>query len=99
MVYITDKFSLNMIFSYPANVRVEEVGASAAAELVATAESAVGCAAAAVFTSVLGVSVALNRVTIALGPGDTVVVGMCCRGGSTELPEGATITWLLVTIL
>ena len=102
-MYILNAFSLNMVSQFPCDVRVEEITTAQAADEAATRTSAVGHAdTAAVFTTVLGVEVPANRATVSLQKGDTVLVGQY-RGprleeGTTTLPEGATIQWLLVTV-
>lgn len=66
-------------------------------------ESAVGHAdTAAVYTQQLGVSVPAARVTLSLPKGETVLLGQY-KGprmpeGCKELPAGATIVWMLVTV-
>lgn len=101
--FVTNAFSLNMLAEMPASIKVEEVGRDAAAALAAQAVSAVGHAdTAAVFSSVLGVPVPANRATVSLAKGDRVLVGQY-RGprlpeGATQLPEGATIQWIVVTV-
>jgi len=101
--YICNAFSLNMLASVPASVKVEEVTPEQARSLAEGAESAVGHAdTAAVMSSVLGMSVPMNRTTVALAAGDSVVVGQYkgprLEEGTTVLPAGATIQWLLVTV-
>ena len=101
---ICNAFSLNMIGSFPVSVNVEEVGVSEAQRLAVTGESAVGHAdTAAVFTDVLGVQVAAVRSTVSLAQGDTVLVGQYSGPrlpeGATQLPAGATIKWLKVTVM
>jgi hypothetical protein len=66
-------------------------------------DSAVGHAdTAAVFSSLLGVPVPMERRTVTLQPGETALVGQYSGPrlpeGATTLPEEATITWLLVTV-
>ena len=100
---LANAFSLNMLGSFPASVEVEAIGLPRARELAREAQSVVGHAdTAAVFSSELGLEVPANRATVQLAPGDELVVGQY-RGprlpeGATELPEGASITWLLVRI-
>lgn len=102
-MYLLNAFSLNMLGDIPASVQVEEVGADRAAELAREAESAVGHAdTAAVFSAVLGVEVPAQRQTVALTKGQSALVGQY-RGprlpeGATQLPEGATIQWIVVTV-
>lgn len=100
---ILNAFSLNMLACVPASISVSEITVEQARVLAGEMTSAVGHAdTAAVFSTVLGVHVATNRATVSLSQGQTVLVGQY-RGprlpeGTTTLPEGATIQWLLVTV-
>ena len=101
-MYILNAFSLNMIVG-DADVSVREVSRAMAASLAANCPSAVGHAdTAAVFSSVLGVTVPCNRATVALKDGDLALVGQYSGPrlpeGATTLPEGATIKWLVVRV-
>lgn len=100
---LLNAFSFNMV-SLPVRVSAREISVEEAKDLLgADLESAVGHAdTAAVFGAVLGFAVEARRVTVALASGDRAVVGQY-RGprlaeGATELPEGATIQWLLVIV-
>lgn len=102
---LLNAFSLNMLVSTPANIKVVEITPEYAAEVLGFfgLESAVGHdTTAAVFSSVLGLKVLYNRVTVALSPGSVVIVGQYSGPrlveGTTVLPEGATIQWLQVTL-
>ncbi len=100
---ILNAFSLNMITAFPVSVQVSELSLEEAKALVPQCESAVGhIDTANVFGSVLGFTVPMNRVTVTLSKGESALVGQY-RGprleeGTTELPAGATIQWLLVTV-
>jgi len=103
MKYILNAFSANMIKDFPVNVSFREVDANEAAVLADSATSAVGHAdTAAVFSSVLGKPVAMNRANVSLSAGDSVLVGQYSGArlaeGATQLPEGATIKWLVVDV-
>ena len=103
MKYILNAFSLNMVVAFPANIIVREVVESMAQGLAVGTPSGVGHAdTAAVFSSVLGTTVAMNRATVALTAGDEVLVGQYVgprlAEGTTTLPEGATIKWLVVSV-
>jgi hypothetical protein len=100
---LLNAFSLNMLASFPASVEVRECGLLQAQELATTAESAVGHAdTATVFSAVLGAPVPANRATVSLNKGDRALVGQYIGPrlpeGATSLPEGATITWLVVDV-
>ncbi len=99
---LTNAFSLNMV-AFPATINVEEVAQECAAIIASTCTSAVGHAdTAAVFSSVLGTNVPMNRVTLQLKAGEKILVGQYIGPrlpeGSTSLPEGAMIKWLMVSI-
>lgn len=87
----------------PFSGRLSRAGVERAAELAEGAVSVVGHApTAAVFSEQLGMPVSVNRATVALKQGDTVVVGQYTgprlEEGATTLPAGATIKWLLVKV-
>lgn len=110
---LLNAFSLNMIHAFPASVTCTEISAANARSLLMLwaedqgesefIRSAVGHAdTAEVFGSVLGLPVPCRRETVTLSSGDSVVVGQYSGPrlpeGATELPEGATIKWLLVNV-
>ena len=100
---LLNAFSLNMVGDLPAMFTVEKATLEQAREHARDSESAVGHAdTAAVFESVLGVPVPANRATVTLSKGESCLVGQYkgprLAEGTTELPEGATIEWLLVTV-
>lgn len=102
-MFILNAFSLNMVTEFPCQVSAEPLTVEQARELAEGAQSAVGHAdTAKVFSSVLGLPVPEARVTVALKSGDVALVGQY-RGprlpeGATQLPEGATIVWLKLTV-
>ena len=101
-MFILNAFSLNMIVG-DADVSVREVSRAMAASLAAHCPSAVGHAdTAAVFSSVLGVTVPCNRATVTLKDGDLALVGQYSGPrlpeGATSLPEGAAIKWMVVRV-
>ena len=101
--YVTNSFSLNMLSETNAEISVRPLSLAAAAAMAAGALSIVGHAEiAAVTSSELGVPVAFNRATVALAPGDRLLVAQY-RGprlpeGATTLPGGAAIEYLAVSI-
>ena len=110
---LLNAFSMNMVKEFPVTVTATEItAAEARTHLLALAEaegsaelidSAVGHAdTAAVFSRELGLPVPCNRATVQLRAGDRVIVGQYSGPrlpeGATELPEGATIKWLAVSI-
>ena len=101
-MFLLNAFSLNMLGGN-ADVIVREVSLKTAASLAADCTSAVGHAdTAAVFSHVLGVPVACNRVSVSLNPGEAALVGQYSGPrlpeGATSLPGGATIKWLIVGV-
>ena len=101
-MYILNAFSLNMIVGN-ADIEIREITRAMAASLAPACVSAVGHAdTAAVFSSVLGVTVPCNRATVALKEGDVALVGQYSGPrlpeGATPLPEGAAIKWLVVGV-
>lgn len=100
---LLNAFSLSMI-SHPAIIETSELTVAQTQSLLAEGfESAVGHAdTAAVFGEVLGVPVTTNRVSILLEKGEEALVGQYAGPrlpeGATQLPEGATIKWLLVAV-
>ena len=101
-MFLLNAFSLNMLVGN-ADVVVREVSQKVAAILADACVSAVGHAdTAAVFSSVLGVTVPCNRATVALKEGDVALVGQYSGPrlpeGCSSLPEGATIKWLVVGV-
>jgi hypothetical protein len=100
---ITNAFSLNMIDLPVLTATFRHLTVTEAAALAAGASSAVGHAdTAAVFSSVLGVPVPMNRATVTLAVGDQALVGQYSgprlAEGTTTLPKGASIRWVLVTV-
>ena len=98
--FLANAFSLQMLSSTPATVKVEEI---AAADVDASAESVIGHAdTAAVVGNLLGREVPMNRVSISVNPGDVLYVAQVTGGrlpeGSTTLPEGFAIKFLKVTV-
>lgn len=102
--FLLNAFSANMLAGFPATVSFEEVSVDAAkARLAGGFTSAVGHAdTAAVFSSVLEIPVSMNRATLSLKSGDEAVVGQYIGPrmpeGTTTLPEGATIKWLVLRV-
>ena len=102
LMKLLNAFSLNMISAPAGDLWFRELGVSQVrSELAQDLVSCVGHAdTAAVFSDVLGVPVACARVTVAIEPGETVLVGQYVgprlAEGTTTLPAGSTIKWILV---
>ena len=92
MQYLLNAFSLQMVKSFPCNVRVEEV-----TSLPDGLVSAIGHADTA---AVLGVE--MNRINVTLATGDVAYIAQLQGGrlpeGSTTLPEGFSFKFLKVTV-
>ena len=103
-IYISNAFATNMLSKFPVAVSFVETSPAHVASMVRDgAISSVGHeSTAAVFSKVLGVKVPMQRSTIELQPGDSVIVGSYkgprLEEGATELPEGATIVWLIAWV-
>lgn len=101
---LLNAFSANMLAEFPCTVQFAVLdGPAAVRDLIRDddtgIQSAVGHAdTAAVFSAVLGLSVACERRTVTLTPGDDAIVGQYIGPrlpeGCTALPDGATIKWL-----
>lgn len=102
-MYIINAFSANMIKRFPANVIFEEISSEQASMLASNAVSAVGHAdTAAVFSYELQRQVPCNRLNVSLQGGDKALLGQYVGPrlpeGSTRLPAGASIKWLVVKV-
>lgn len=103
-MFLLNAFSANMLAEFPVSVSFAELSPEAATSLLVNEMwSCVGHAdTAAVFSSVLGIPVTVNRETLTLKPGNSAVLGQYSGPrmpeGTTTLPEGATIRWLLVRV-
>lgn len=102
---ILNSFSLNMLQNLDGEVTHKVIPLEEAKEWarVGVLESTVGHAdTAAIFGSQLGMDVPAVRSTISLPKGELVLVGQY-RGprlaeGAKELPQGASIVWILLTV-
>jgi len=102
-MYIMNAFSANMVDKFPANVSFEEISLEEAANMAACSVSAVGHAdTAAVFSHVLQQHVSYRRLNVSLQSGDKALLGQYIGPrlpeGSTRLPRGASIKWLVVKV-
>lgn len=101
MVILSNAFSLNMLGG-DAQLSVTKTTKEVVRELLADGfTSAIGHAdTAAVVSEDLGLEVPMNRVSITLNPGETLVVaqykGPRLPEGTTKLPDGASIEYYLV---
>jgi hypothetical protein len=93
-----------MVDKFPANVSFEEISLEQACSMAANVTSAVGHAdTAAVFSYELQRHVPCNRANITLRSGERALLGQYIGSrlpeGSTRLPKGASIKWLLVEVI
>ena len=101
-MYLLNAFSISML-TLPASARFETVSLAEASEMASKLTSAVGHADTAnIFASLLGQEVPVNRINVSLAPGQVALVGQYTGPrlpeGATTLPEGATITWVKVSV-
>lgn len=102
-MYIINAFSANMVDRFPANVIFEEISLEEATSMATNAVSAVGHAdTAAVFSYELQRQVPCNRLNVSLQSGDKALLGQHIGPrlpeGSTRLPAGASVKWLIVKV-
>ena len=103
MKILANAFSLQMV-ACPATVRFEEVSAEVVAKALSSGfVSAVGHAdTATVIGSLLGIEVAMNRVSVSLTADTELYVAQVTGGrlpeGCVTLPEGVTIKFIRATI-
>jgi len=103
-MFISNAFSLNMLAQVPASIEVHSLDIEQAQK--ACASGFISCVGhsdtAALFSQVLGIPIPMNRQSVSLRPGDTLLVGQYngprLPEGTTRLPEGATIRWFLVRV-
>lgn len=97
-------FSPNMLFDFPVKVAFAEITVPEVVSLLGSDfESVVGHQSTAdLFSALLGLQVKANRVSVELSPGEVIVIGQYSgprlAEGVTELPENATLKWLLVEV-
>jgi hypothetical protein len=101
-VFISNAFSLSMV-GENAEIEVSSLHINYDRALLIRAVSVVGHADTAVlFSSLLGREIAVNRISVSLKSGDTLIVGQYSGPrlpeGTSTLPEGATITWKKVVV-
>lgn len=99
---VGNAFSINMLKG-SSSVTFSQVTEETARDLAVDGFSVVGHAdTAAVFSSVLGTPVPMNRATVTLEQGQTLLVGQLTGArlpeGTNTLPEGANISWWTVTV-
>lgn len=102
---LINSLSLNMLAELTANITIREISLNEAKNLLQSVEveSAVGhIDTAVIFSSILGIEIPMNRTTVSLQKGETVLVGQYIGPrlpeGARELPAGAQIKWVTVKI-
>ena len=105
VIYLLNAFSPNMLLDFPTAVVFREISVQTVREYAQLEglESAVGHPdTAAVFSTVLGIEVPANRITVRLFAGEFAIVGQYVGPrlpeGATELPDNAEIRWLIATV-
>jgi hypothetical protein len=103
---VINSFSVNMLSDMNATVSFSTLVEEGVTHYLSTRslESAVGHAdTAALFSTLLGLNISANRITVSLGKGDKAILGQYIGPrlpeGATTLPEGATVKWLLVEVV
>ena len=101
-VYISNAFSLSMVAD-TAEVLVSPLHMDYDRKILNRGKSVVGHADTAnLFSKLLGREVEVNRISVSLKPGDTLIVGQYSGPrlpeGTAVLPEGAAITWKKVVV-
>ena len=102
-MYMLNAFSANMLAEFPVSVHFVDISPAVMAKLAQESVSAVGHAdTAALFSTILGVKIPCNRVTVTLKSGESALLGQYSGPrlpeGATTLPEGASIKWVLVNV-
>jgi hypothetical protein len=105
MKYLSNAFSVGMLKSLNANLKLTEIAVEKVSDLYATGEfvSVVGHQDTAnLFTEQLGIPVSFNRATVKLEAGDQLILGQYIGPrlpeGTTVLPEGSRIAWAILEI-
>lgn len=101
-ILITNAFSLNMLKSFAANITTEELTVPQAKEALAgDFESGMGHSTELV-SNILGMTIPMNRSNNKIQDGFSILVaqyvGPRLPEGATELPEGATLKFIKVTV-
>ena len=101
-ILITNAFSLNMLVSLKANIKTEELSVPQTIEAIADGfESGMGHSTELV-SSILGMDIPQNRSNNKIQDGESVLVaqyvGPRLPEGAIELPEGATLKFIKVTV-
>ena len=101
-ILITNAFSLNMLVSLTANVKTEELSVPQVKEaLSGDFESGMGHSTELV-SEILGMDIPVNRSSNKIQDGEAVLVaqyvGPRLAEGAIQLPEGATLKFIKVTV-
>lgn len=101
-ILITNAFSLNMLQAFASKIQTEELTVPQVQEALATGfESGMGHSTELVST-VLGMDIPVNRITNKIQNGESVLVaqyvGPRLPEGAVELPEGASLKFIKVTV-
>lgn len=101
-ILISNAFSLKMLSSFAANIRTEELTVPQVKETLSEGfQSGMGHSTELV-SEILGMDIPMNRTNDKIQDGESVLVaqyvGPRLPEGATELPEGATLKFIKVTV-
>lgn len=101
-ILITNAFSLNMLNSFSSNIKTQELTIPEVKEAISDGfVSGMGHSTDLV-SAILGMDIPMNRTSNKLADGDEVIVcqyvGPRLPEGCIELPEGATLKFIKVTV-
>ena len=102
-ILITNAFSLNMLQAFASTIITEELTIPQVKETIAGGfESGMGHSTELV-SAILGMDIPMNRITNKIQDGESILVaqyvGPRLAEGATELPEGATLKFIKVTVI
>jgi len=106
VIHLANALSLTMFNVNTCQVNLACVGLSKEEARLLLGDNFVSCinhtSTAWLFSTELGISIPVIQATVALLPGDTLIVGQYTgphlKEGAVELPEGGQIRWFLINI-
>jgi hypothetical protein len=106
MLYLSNAFSLNMIDQHSGSIEFHNHDVNHIKQILGNRNwvSVVGHQDTAnLLSGMLGTEVAFNRQSLKLAQGDQLIVaqysGARLPEGATELPEGATVKWFMLSLV
>ncbi len=101
-ILITNAFSLNMLVSLTANVKTEELSVPQTIEALSEGFTSGMGHSTELVSEILGMEIPMNRSSNKIQNGESVLVaqyvGPRLPEGAVELPEGATLKFIKVTV-